>query len=560
MRLPTYFCHQMQDSCLHRFNETYFIDERKLNCPFYYTQSVINDPMVREAVEQTKNMIACHETWNKEVARGKMFGVLVVEDAEGQSGFLAAYSGQLGGREDWAGFVPAVFDYLQPDGYFVIHEREITSINHRIEVLLNDNTYLSAINEWKDKERRFSEETEAFQTEMRQAKQRRDARRATATVEETAAMIRESQWMKAELRRMKRRHQTELASLDSLIKEVETETKRLRKERKQKSDDLQRWLFTHFIMRNARGEERDLLEIFINTPQGIPPSGAGECCAPKLLQYAFLHHLRPLRITEFWQGASPKGELRQHNHFYTACRSKCLPILNFMLQGLEVEPNPLEEPEKKDLEIVYDDDHIVVVNKPSGMLAVPGKSVRESVYSILRHRYPQAEGPMIVHRLDMATSGLMVVAKDTWTYRALQQQFERHEVKKRYVALLERDISGQVPPRGTIHLPLRPDITDRPRQLVDHERGKEAVTEYEIVGTDNSHTLVALYPQTGRTHQLRVHCAHAEGLGCPILGDALYGTPADRLYLHAEQLTFTHPITGERVQFKVQDTTITISE
>lgn len=560
MRLPTYFCHQMQDSYLHRFNETYFIDERRLNCPFYYTQSVINDPMVREAVEQTKNMIACHETWNKEVARGKMFGVLVVEDAEGQSGFLAAYSGQLGGREDWAGFVPAVFDYLQPDGYFVIHEREITSINHRIEALLNDNTYLSAINEWKDKERRFSEETEAFQTEMRQAKQRRDARRATATVEETAAMIRESQWMKAELRRMKRRHQTELASLDSLIKEVETETKRLRKERKQKSDDLQRWLFTHFILRNARGEERDLMEIFTNTPQGIPPSGAGECCAPKLLQYAFLHHLRPLRITEFWQGASPKGELRLHNHFYPACRSKCLPILNFMLQGLEVEPNPLEEPEKKDLEIVYDDDHIVVVNKPSGMLAVPGKSVRESVYSILRHRYPQAEGPMIVHRLDMATSGLMVVAKDTWTYRALQQQFERHEVKKRYEALLERDISGQVPPRGTIHLPLRPDITDRPRQLVDHEHGKEAVTEYEMVGTDNSHTLVALYPQTGRTHQLRVHCAHAEGLGCPILGDALYGTPADRLYLHAEQLTFTHPITGERVQFKVQDTTITISE
>ena len=545
----------MLDSIFHRFREPHPIERNRLNCPFYYTPSLINDPMVHEAVEQTKTMIASHEAWREEVACGKMFGVLVVEDAEGQLGFLAAYSGQIGGRADWEGFVPAVFDYLQPDGYFCIHEREITDINHRIDTLLNDGNYLSALKEWQEKECRFSEEIAAFQTVMRLAKQRRDARRATATAEETAAMIRESQWMKAELRRMKRRQRAELASLEGVIKETNAETARLRRERKQRSDDLQRWLFSHFVMCNARGEERNLLEIFANTPQGVPPSGAGECCAPKLLQYAFLHGLKPLRIAEFWQGASPKGELRQHDHFYPACRSKCLPILGYMLQGLEVEPNPLEESEKKMLDIVYVDDHLVVVNKPSGMLAVPGKTSRESVYSILRRRYPQADGPMIVHRLDMATSGLMVVAKSERVYHVLQQQFENREVEKRYVALLERDISSFVPQKGTIRLPLRPDPMDRPRQVVDHENGKEAVTEYEILGTEGGHTLVALYPHTGRTHQLRVHCAHVEGLGCPILGDALYGTPADRLYLHAERLTFTHPVTGESVQFKIHNTT-----
>ncbi|MBR4388950.1 MAG: RluA family pseudouridine synthase [Prevotella sp.] len=544
----------MTNRLLHRFDKSLPIEGSRLNSPFYYTPSLINDVMVREAVKQIKDMIANHAEWCDEVALGKMFGVLVVEDTEGHIGFLAAYSGQIGGKEDWEGFVPAVFDYLQPDGYFAVHEREISDINHQMDVLLNDSGYLSALEVRQSMEVRHLEEVAAFQAEMREAKKRRDDRRATATTEETAAMIRESQWMKAELRRIKRRHQSEVGSLEKRIKEVETEASRLRKERKQKSDDLQRWLFSHFVMCNALGEKRDLLEIFAHTPQGVPPSGAGECCAPKLLQFAFLHGLKPLRIAEFWQGASPKGEIRHHNHFYPACRSKCLPILDFMLQGLEVEPNPLEEPERKDLEIVYDDDHIVVVNKPSGMLAVPGKTARESVYSILRQRYPQAEGPMIVHRLDMATSGLMVAAKTMWVYHALQRQFEQHEVKKRYVALLERDISKLVPTRGTISLPLRPDMMDHPRQVVDKIHGKEAITDYEILGVENGHTLIALYPHTGRTHQLRVHCAHPEGLGCPILGDALYGTPADRLHLHAKQLTFTHPITGEKVQFIIHTT------
>lgn len=538
--------------CIHPLNPSRSLpvhDDMTLNCPYYVDSSLAEDPLVREAVSQTKAMIAAHETWKDEVARGKMFGVLAVKDEDGQLGFLAAYSGQIGGREDWEGFVPAVFDYLQPDGHFVIHEQGISDINHRIDELLHDATYLNARQQLQEAEKRNAEETDAFQKQMRQAKQRRDALRATATPDQLAAMIRESQWMKAELKRIKRRQQTEAAPLEQTAEQTENEVAQLLKARKQQSDNLQRWLFSHFVMRNALGEERNLLDIFSATPQGTPPSGAGECCAPKLLQYAFLHRLRPIRIAEFWMGASPMGEIRHEGCFYPACRSKCQPILQFMLQGLEVEPNPLEEPCQMDLAIVYEDSHLVVVNKPSGMLSVPGKSNRESVYSILRTRYPEAEGPMLVHRLDMATSGLMVAAKSEWAYHTLQKQFERRLVKKKYVALLDGDISGTVPERGTIRLPIRPDINNRPHQIVDEKYGKEAVTDYQILGTDNGHTRIALYPHTGRTHQLRVHCAHPSGLGTPIVGDALYGRPADRLYLHAERLTFTHPATGEEMTF-----------
>ena len=537
----------MHDSCLHLIkNKSSLTDGRgRMNNPFYYTP----DTLTMSAAEEVKRLIATHEEWRDEVAKGKMFGVLVVEDATGRMGFLAAFSGQIGGREDWEGFVPAVFDYLQEDGYFKTEEQEISAINHRIDELEGSADYLSAKSHLEEIHRKAATEEESYKEQMRQAKERRDAHRPTATPDEQAVMIRESQYMKAELRRMKRRHQEQAKALEEAVRATEEEVTLLRRERKQRSDALQQWLFRHFVMCNGHGEERTLLDIFAPTPQGIPPSGAGECCAPKLLQHAFLHGYHPLRIGEFWQGASPTGEIRRHDHFYPACRGKCLPILRFMLQGLDVAPNPLEQSTDQTLEVVYDDEQLVVVNKPAGMLAVPGKSARDSVYSILRRRYPQAEGPMVVHRLDMATSGLMVVAKTTWMYHALQRLFEQRRVEKRYVALLERDISHEVPPRGTISLPLRPDVMDRPRQVVDEKNGKEAVTDYEILGVDHGHTLIALYPRTGRTHQLRVHCAHPQGLDCPILGDTLYGTPADRLHLHAERLAFVHPLTGERMKF-----------
>ncbi len=318
----------------------------------------------------------------------------------------------------------------------------------------------------------------------------------------------------------------------------------LRKERKERSAALQQWLFDQFVFLNAKGERRSLCDIFA---PAVPPGGAGECCAPKLLQYAYSHGLRPLCMAEFWVGDTPKGEIRQEGNFYPACQGKCKPILKWMLEGLAVDPNPLlAEYDKivKRLRIVYDDKDIVVVVKPAGMLSVPGKDDLPSVQSEVRRLFPEATGPLIVHRLDMATSGLMVLALNEEAYHDLQDQFVRHAVEKRYTAQLERPMeAGQ---KGVITLPLCPNPYDRPRQVVNYEYGRRAVTRYEVTSPDTIH----FYPETGRTHQLRMHAAHPDGLDNPILGDTLYGNvPSDRLHLHADLLTFTHPATGERLTF-----------
>ena len=319
---------------------------------------------------------------------------------------------------------------------------------------------------------------------------------------------------------------------------------------KEMSQDLQQWLFHQYQLLNARGERKDLVDIWqsyysrekLRKKYPLPPGGTGDCCAPKLLQYAYQQGLQPVCMAEFWWGQSTKEELRQHGNYYPACRGKCKPVLTWMLEGLEVEDNPeMMGVPHLEVETVYEDDAIVVVNKPSGMLSMPGRIEEYSVESVMRQRYPDA---IIAHRLDMGTSGLLIVAKSMDAYRPLQEQFIKRQVKKRYLAQLEgpERLEG-LESKGTISLPLRPDPMNRPRQVVDLEHGKRAVTDYELLDAG----LVALYPQTGRTHQLRIHCAHPDGLGCPIKGDELYGNKADRLYLHAEQIWFRHPITGEEM-------------
>ena len=324
------------------------------------------------------------------------------------------------------------------------------------------------------------------------------------------------------------------------------------------SQDLQLWLFHQYRLLNARGEVKDLVDIwqeYYSRPKlrqkfPLPPGGTGDCCAPKLLQYAYQQGLRPVCMAEFWWGQATKEEIRQHLNFYPACRGKCKPILTWMLQGLEVDPDPESLGfAQMELPVVYEDEHIVVVDKPSGMLSTPGRIEQYSVETAMRQRYPNA---VIAHRLDMGTSGLLIVAKSLEAYHSLQQQFIKHEVKKKYVAVLEDSPQqGRLEGSGTISLPLRPDPMNRPRQMVDMEHGKRAVTDYEILTSHflplPSHLLVALYPQTGRTHQLRIHCAHPDGLGCPIVGDELYGTKGERLMLHASELWFTHPITGQEM-------------
>ena len=293
-----------------------------------------------------------------------------------------------------------------------------------------------------------------------------------------------------------------------------------------------------------------MLSIFDHTESKIPPAGAGECAAPKLLQYAYLNKLKPIAMAEFWWGKSPSSEIRKHKQFYPSCRGKCEPILGHMLEGLDVEPNEMLSnlKDEKELDIIFEDEHLVAVNKPAEFLSVPGKEIEDSVYTRVKEKYPDADGPLVVHRLDMSTSGVMLLAKSKDVHKAIQHQFEQRTIKKRYVALLRGELTEK---RGEINLPLRVDFHDRPRQLVCHEHGKPARTVWELVETIDGQSLVRFYPITGRTHQLRVHAAHADGLNTPILGDDLYGTKADRLHLHAEQLRFIHPISLEEVTLKV---------
>ena len=576
---------------------------RQFTYPFCYDV----DPLAEAASEELQHYIATTGLMSAEKGCGKMFGVLVVEykDEEGalQRGFLAAYSGLLGGRNDWQYFVPPVFDAQQPDGHFKRTEREISAINREISAIEHDPQYLQSVAQHEQTKKRLQAEVEAFKMEVDVAKARRDARRKSGeplSEEEQAEMVRESQFMKAELRR--RRKAMEQAE-STFHNPHATLLKSLQRKRKQMSDELQRWLFAAYRMLNAKGEERDLIDIFREYTHAMPPAGAGDCCAPKLLQYAYQHCLRPVCMAEFWWGESPASEIRHHLHYYPACRSKCLPILTHMLKGLDVAPNPLaQKRHTAEPRVLYADEYILVVDKPAGMLSVPGKaddsasvSVEEYFANNSKLKIQNSKFLKAAHRLDMDTSGLLVLARTEQAYVELQRQFASRETVKRYEAVLcgvpkhttphstfRSDVPEPITQNskfktqnsstqpdgclGAISLPLIADINDRPRQRVDMEHGKPALTLYNIVEVravdantavayttkkaDKSLTLVHLYPKTGRTHQLRVHCAHPQGLACPILGDPLYGTErADRMYLHAAELTFRHPITGEPMHF-----------
>lgn len=517
----------------------------QLNNPFDYEPH----PLALLAAAEVNAYIARHAEWADELQQGKMLGVLVCRTADGQLGFLAAYSGQLGGREDWPWFVPAVFDYLQPDGYFRREEAAISAINRQLAEQETSPEWLSRHEQAAAVRREVEAEEAATRRLMAASKERRDACRGRFDDE---VLNRESQFQKAELRRLKQQWRERLAQAEAPVRRMATVAEQLKEERRRRSDALQRWLFDHFVMRNGHGRQRTLTDIFAATPQRLPPAGAGECCAPKLLQYAFCHRLQPLCIAEYWHGASPKAEVRHAGHFYPACRGKCKPILEWML-GLATPSGPVGGGAAT-LSVLHADAAVIVVNKPAGLLSVPGRTGEPSVESLLKQQYGEVH---MVHRLDQDTSGLMVVARSPEARRALQRQFlapegadalRARDIYKMYVALLDGHVEGS----GTISLPLRPDVDDRPRQLVDHEQGKAALTYYRVVGHEQGRTRVELTPHTGRTHQLRMHCAHCEGLAAPIVGDRLYGhaTPkGQRLCLHAAVLAFLHPLTGERMSF-----------
>ena len=512
------------------------------NCPFCYTPH----PLAVQASDCVKRYLETKTEWSAELRQGKMFGVLIVEDTAGQLGFLAAFSGQIQGKENHDFFVPPVFDYLQENGVFKTKEREISEINRQIADLEKSVQVNSEQSEAFRNTRAIYNQIAEYKELMRVSKLNRERLRSNPDLsdEEKQKLVAESQFQNAELRRLKQRYDIENHKLIEESARLSDTIKGLKELRKQKSAELQNYLFTNFVMLNANGEKQDLLQIFRYYNNTIPPSGSGECCAPKLLQYAYLHNFKPLFVAEFWWGESPVGEVREHLHFYPACQSKCKPILTFMLQGLSVEPNPLEECRAQDFETIYEDNFIAVVDKPAGMLSVPGKSKRVSVAEIAKKRF--GEEARVVHRLDMATSGLLVIAKSLDIYVKLQQQFENHQIEKTYYAVLFGEVKRS---EGTISLPLMPDIADRPRQKVDFKHGKPAITDFKVDKVVNGKTYIYLYPKTGRTHQLRVHCAYRQGLWHPIIGDELYGGKSDRMYLHAMKIALTHPATGERMVF-----------
>ena len=503
---------------------------KQFTYPFCYEPH----PLCIAAADEVKHYLSQHPEWHEELQRGKMLGVLIVklpsssEEEMGAWAFLAAFSGTLDGKTQHEYFVPPVFDLMAPGCYFQEEEAAISDINHRIEAIPLQPSPLRT---------QMEAELAAFKEKMQQSKAKRDAvRRDSSPLGEDGRglLIRQSQFEKAEYRRLKQAWEQRIFADEAPLRERQKQVEQLQKERHERSIALQQWLFRQFVFLNALGEEKALPELFA---PACPPSGAGECCAPRLLQAAYKEGLQPLCMAEFWLGASPAEEIRRDGQFYPACNSKCRPILRHMLKGLDVEPNPLLADRERllsQLHIIYNNKELVVVSKPAGMLSVPGKDELPSVQEAMRQMFPQATGPLIVHRLDMDTSGLMLIALTEEKYHELQRFFLERRIHKVYHALLEHEMPvGQ---EGDISLPLRPDFDDRPRQMVDKKHGKPAQTHYKVLGNRDGHALLELRPITGRTHQLRVHCAHSQGLDNPIVGDRLYGKPAERLMLHAKTL------------------------
>ena len=516
---------------------------RLFTYPFHYTPH----PLCVMAAGEVQAYINKQTRWKEELDKGKMFGVLIVRTSSGQTGYLAAFSGNLCGSNSHSFFVPPVYDLLKPDGFFKIEEEQISAINHQIGQLQNCDRYL----ELQQKMERETVSSQQALSEARKvlkaAKEKREQRRLHRPNEnEQAAMIRESQYQKAEFKRLERYWKEQISEIKTEMESFSSRIEALKAERRNRSAALQQKLFQQFNFLNAKGETKNLCAIFEETVQKTPPAGAGECAAPKLLQYAYLSGLSPIAMAEFWWGESPKTEIRHHGYYYPSCRGKCEPILRHMLQGLDVEPAPSERYSLSQNmpEILFEDQWLLVLHKPEGVLSVPGKSEEQSIYSLLRARYPEATGPLVVHRLDMATSGLLLAAKTQEVHRHLQAQFENRSIKKRYIALLDGILPEE---EGVIDLPICPDYLDRPRQIVNEELGKTAITRYRVMDRKNGQTRIAFFPLTGRTHQLRVHAAHPLGLNCPIVGDELYGRKAERLYLHAEYLEFIHPVSGQRM-------------
>lgn len=523
----------------------------QFNFPLYYSPS----ELARIACKELQHYLETQNDFEhnfgliaeqKGLVIGKMFGVLVVENHNKELGYLCAFSGKIAEKNLHVHFVPPVYDILKEGSFYKADEVFINEVNEEV-FQINNSGELERLKECFENVKIEKEQTiTGFKAEIKANKKRRESIRQQGielSEEEKENLRRESVGEQLTLKRITKELKDKIAQAEEDFTTFENELLRLKKHRKFLSGQLQRKIFDHYFFLNANKEEKSLLKIF-EPYAALPPAGAGECCAPKLMHYAYIHDLKPVAMAEFWWGASPASEVRQHKNFYPACKSKCEPILKFMLEGLDVEENPLLKTPSldKELPILFEDDTLLIVNKPAEMLSVPGKNIDDSVQTRMRAYLPEATGPLTVHRLDMSTSGILLIAKSLEAYHYLQDQFTRRKVDKTYYALLD-GIPKQR--EGKIELPLRVDLEDRPRQMVCYEHGKNGVTLYKILKIKDQKTLIEFKPLTGRTHQLRVHAAHHSGLNTPIVGDDLYGQPANRLHLHAGKISFIHPRTRE---------------
>lgn len=527
----------------------------KFTFPFYYEPHELSILASKELQDYLENQTDFEHNFglqeNQErLVIGKMFGVLVCQNKKGELGYLWAFSGKLAENNHHNNFVPPVFDMLQHDGFFKKEEEVLNNINHEIEELKKASDYLLAKENWATTQRKAKEDIQNQKEKIKTLKIIRDKKRNEIPANLTSTEIEQFELELTEeskkesilLKKMTKYWNYQIENAQKEVTVFANKISELKERRKQKSGELQQQLFDNYSFLNQNKELKSVGQIFDNNP----PAGAGECAAPKLIHYAFKNDLKPIAMAEFWWGQSPKSEVRKHKHFYPACRSKCEPILAHMLEGILMEDNPfLENPaEGKVIKVVFEDEYLAVINKPAEFLSVPGKNVKDSVYQRVRDLYPNATGPLIVHRLDMSTSGLLLIAKSEEIYKDLQSQFIKRTIQKRYVALLEGIITND---EGFIDLPLRVDLDNRPNQLVCYEYGKPAQTKYKVIERKEGKTRIHFYPISGRTHQLRVHASHSLGLNCPIVGDDLYGTKLDRLHLHAEEITFKHPVLKENI-------------
>ena len=527
----------------------------KFTYPFFYEPHELSLIAVKELEVHIEESNWEHNFYDNRpdlTPIGKMFGVLVVQKQTGELGYLSAFSGKMGERVLVEPFVPPVFDRLTKDSYFLEGQEELNKINTKVAQLENDPDYASWVSlftsQTKYAEGILTQEKEA----IKRSKAKRNAEKEKEINPSFLELLNEqSKSEQLKLKRLKRYWKNRLAFIQSKILTYEEVILQLKKERKSKSNALQKRLFSEYKFLNYNQEWESLWDIFKHTPTNTPPSGAGECCAPKLLQFAYLNHLKPIAMAEFWWGISPNSIIRKHKHFYPACKGKCEPILGHMLKGLEVDSNPLLYKTKPmgNVEIVFQDEHIILISKPSGLLSVPGKELKDSVELRLTEQFKTEFTPKLLHRLDMATSGIMIFAKTKRAHKNLQKQFLNRTIQKRYIALLD----GVLPQKsGEINLPLRVDYENRPNQMVCYEHGKKAKTVYEVIHVSNGKSLVYFHPVTGRTHQLRVHASHPKGLNTPIVGDILYGKKDKRLHLHAEKITFIHPVLKKEMTFSVE--------